>query len=259
MRRITPDQRNKEITREEFSRQVVSLSNSPAFRDERVLDRIAAAVAATGSHRVLDLACGPGLVSRRLARDARFVVGVDLTPAMLERASEQSGARAAFVLAAAERLPLASGSCERAVTRLALHHLPDPGPALREMARVVAPGGRVVVADIASSENARDASLHNELERLRDPSHVRMLPPGELLERIGEAARNAKLDIIINVENLRQATPGAIQALLDGEALNSVTPYAKVRYRNFKAAFEEDLGGCSLAGLEMLKEDWQDA
>ena len=68
VRRITPDQRHKEITREEFSRQVVSLSNSLAFRDERVLDRIAAAVAATGSHRVLDLACGPGLVSRRLAR-----------------------------------------------------------------------------------------------------------------------------------------------------------------------------------------------
>jgi SAM-dependent methyltransferase len=193
VRRITPDQRHKEITREEFSRQVVSLSNSPAFRDERVLDRIATAVAATRSHRVLDLACGPGLVSRRLARDARFVVGVDLTPAMLERASEQAGPRAAFALAAAERLPLASGSCERAVTRLALHHLPDPGPALREMARVVAPGGRVVVADIASSENARDASLHNELERLRDPSHVRMLPPGELLERMADAGLPAEI------------------------------------------------------------------
>ena len=81
----------------------------------------------------------------------------------------------------------------------------------------------------------------------------------ELLERIGEAARNAKLDIIINFENLRQATPRAIHALLDGEALKSVAPYAKVRYRNFKAAFEEALKGFSLTGLEMLKEDWQDA
>ncbi len=67
------------------------------------------------------------------------------------------------------------------------------------------------------------------------------------------------MDIIINFEHLRQATPGAIHALLDGDALRYAAPYAKVRYRKFKAAFEEALQGLSLTGLDMLNEDWQDA
>ncbi|MEE9173117.1 MAG: radical SAM protein, partial [candidate division NC10 bacterium] len=107
---------------------------------------------------------------------------------------------------------------------------------------------------ITARRHDRFAALFVELEGTLDHLNAK-----ELLERIGEAARNAKLDIIINFENLRQATPRAIHALLDGEALKSVAPYAKVRYRNFKAAFEEALKGFSLTGLEMLKEDWQDA
>ncbi len=47
--------------------------------------------------------------------------------------------------------------------------------------------------------------------------------------------------------------------LLEGEALKAVAPHAKLRYRKFKAAFEASLVGFSLAGLEMLNEDWQDA
>ncbi len=107
---------------------------------------------------------------------------------------------------------------------------------------------------ITARRHDRFAALFVELEGTLDHLNAK-----ELLERIGEAARNAKLDIIINFENLRQATPRAIHALLDGEALKSVAPHAKVRYRNFKAAFEEALKGFSLTGLEMLKEDWQDA
>jgi hypothetical protein len=81
----------------------------------------------------------------------------------------------------------------------------------------------------------------------------------ELLKRIKQAAERAKIDIIINFEHLRQATPGAIETLLDRETLTAVAPYARVRYRKFKAAFEAALEGLSLNGLDMLEEDWQDA
>ena len=81
----------------------------------------------------------------------------------------------------------------------------------------------------------------------------------ELLKRIREAAEKVRLDVIINFEHLKHATPDALKALLDGEALKSVMPYAKVRYRKFTAAFEASLEEVSINGLDMLSEDLQDA
>jgi len=98
------------------------------------------------------------------------------------------------------------------------------------------------------------AALFVDLEGTLDHLNAK-----ELLERIKHAAEKAKLDIIVNFEHLREATPAALRMLLDGEALKTAAPHAKVRYRKFKAAFEASLGGFSLAGLEMLNEDWQDA
>ncbi len=77
----------------------------------------------------------------------------------------------------------------------------------------------------------------------------------ELLRRITQAAERARMDIIVNFEHLRDATPRALQTLLDSEALNAVTPYVKIRYRKLTTAFEAALDGLSLNGLEMLKED----
>jgi hypothetical protein len=81
----------------------------------------------------------------------------------------------------------------------------------------------------------------------------------ELLKRIREAAEKVRLDVIINFEHLKHATPDALRALLDGEALKSVIPHAKIRYRKFRAAFETSFEEVSLNGLEILREDVPDA
>ncbi|MEW6245433.1 MAG: radical SAM protein [Nitrospirota bacterium] len=80
----------------------------------------------------------------------------------------------------------------------------------------------------------------------------------ELLKRISEAAEKARIDIIVNFEHLKHATPEALRALLDGEALKAVVPYAKVRYRKFKAAFENAVQERSIDRLEWLSQDVQD-
>jgi len=108
--------------------------------------------------------------------------------------------------------------------------------------------------NIKARRHDQFAALFVDLEGTLDHLNAR-----ELLERIKQAAERAKLDIIVNFEHLREATPAALQTLLDGEALKTVAPYAKVRYRKFKAAFEAALEGLSLSGLEMLEEDHQDA
>jgi enterochelin esterase-like enzyme len=74
-----------------------------------------------------------------------------------------------------------------------------------------------------------------------------------------EAAEKAKMDIIVNFEHLKLATPDALKALIDSEAIKAAVPHVKVRYRKFKDAFETSLQGLSLAGLELLSEDLQDA
>ena len=73
------------------------------------------------------------------------------------------------------------------VTRLAIHHFANPQRALDEMFRVLRPGGAAVIVDAVSSENWSKSKLHNAIERLRDPSHVRMLPASELDAAVSSA------------------------------------------------------------------------
>ena len=66
------------------------------------------------------------------------------------------------------------------MTRLTIHHFPDPRRVMDEVARVTRPNGRVVVVDFLSSEKEGEASLHNALETLRDPTHMGALSANEL-------------------------------------------------------------------------------
>jgi len=133
---------------------------------------------------VLDVACGPGIVAAHLSPLAVSVVGIDLTDAMLAEARnrcERAGlTNVRFDAGNAKALPYDDGSFDVVVTRLSFHHFTDPGRVLDEMIRVTRPGGRVAVIDVISAEDSGDSALHNAIEILRDPSHVRMLPKTEL-------------------------------------------------------------------------------
>ena len=103
---------------------------------------------------------------------------------MLERAralaAEKGLANVTWQEGEVERLPYPDGAFTIVVTRFAMHHFLDPAAVFREMARVCAPGGRVVVVDTYTSEDAAKAAAFNRLERLRDPSHARSLYLAEL-------------------------------------------------------------------------------
>src|SRR6266540_5192210 len=80
----------------------------------------------------------------------------------------------------------------------------------------------------------------------------------ELKTLLASAADKAKLDIIVNFEHLRHATPQALQTLLDGEFFKKAAPSVRVRYHKLTAAFESSLAGMSFHGLDLLQEDLQD-
>jgi SAM-dependent methyltransferase len=97
--------------------------------------------------RVLDAACGTGRHSAWLAARGHELVGVDASPAMLARARAKVP-RGRFEQGDLTALPLPDGSVDAALCALALVHLPDLRPAIAELARVVRPGGRIVISDV---------------------------------------------------------------------------------------------------------------
>lgn len=171
-------------TRGEFSRQAAAMATSSAFNDERTLQRMGSALAATVHDRVLEVACGPGIVAAAIAPRVGELVCIDATAKMIDLARKrlQDGgvANALFLEGLAEALPFSAGSFAAVVTRLSLHHFAVVPAVLAEFRRVLQPGGQLLVADIVSSPDEQESRLHNSLEQLRDPSHVRMLSRDEL-------------------------------------------------------------------------------
>ncbi len=95
-----------------------------------------------GGH-VLDVATGTGLVAAELLRRGFEVTGVDQSAEMLARARERFGPRIELVEASAENLPFPDGSFDHLTVTYLLRYVDDPGATLRELARVVRPGGIV--------------------------------------------------------------------------------------------------------------------
>lgn len=177
--------------RAEFTHQTETFATNPAMRSEVVLGALVEMVPDDPEARWLEVACGPGMIARTLAPRVGAVHGVDLTPAMIERGRADAAAEGLdnveFSLGDATALELRDASFDGAITRFSLHHIPAPQRVVEEMARVVRPGGLVVVGDHAADADRDACAWVEEIERLRDPSHWACLTP-ERLGAIGAAA-----------------------------------------------------------------------
>lgn len=177
--------------RDEFTHQTETFARAPAMLSAEALGTIVELVPEDPEARWLELACGPAAVGRALAHRVGSVHGVDLTPAMIEKAREEAAreglANAKFSLGDATALEFEDASFDGVLTRFSLHHIPAPGRILEEMARVVRPGGLVIVSDHMADEDRGASAWHEEIERLRDPSHWACLTPARL-RALGERA-----------------------------------------------------------------------
>ncbi|WP_369182255.1 class I SAM-dependent methyltransferase [Streptomyces sp. Y1] len=95
----------------------------------------------------LDAACGTGRQSAALVSRGHRTIGVDQSPEMLAKAQERAPA-AELRTGSLEELPLDDDSVDLAVCSLAMTHLPDLTAGVAELARVVRPGGRILVSDL---------------------------------------------------------------------------------------------------------------
>lgn len=102
---------------------------------------------ASGATRALDVGCGEGRFCRMLAQAGVDTVGLDPTSALLAVARGRDP-RGTYVEGAAEQLPFAGGAFDLVVSYLSLIDIPDIAAAIPEMARVLAPGGTLLIANL---------------------------------------------------------------------------------------------------------------
>jgi SAM-dependent methyltransferase len=181
----------EETIRSEFTHQADSFAGARIGSAAETLGVVVDLVPADPEASWLEAACGPAAISRAIASKVGRVRGVDLTPTMVEKAREEAAragiGNAEFAVGDATALELPDASFDGAVTRFSFHHIPAPQRVLEEMARVVRPGGLVIVSDLLTDEGAEAQAWHQEIERLRDPSHWATPTPARL-RRMGEAA-----------------------------------------------------------------------
>ncbi|MCJ7500158.1 methyltransferase domain-containing protein [bacterium] len=125
----------------------------------------------------VDVATGAGHALAAAGPFSKFCVAVDLTMEMLQVTREHlSGAgleNVQFIQSAADHLPLANSTASLLLCRIAPHHFASIPGFLDEVVRVLEPEGRCVIIDSIVPEEADKDRFINEIERLRDPSHMR--------------------------------------------------------------------------------------
>lgn len=217
--------KHNRVIRREFSKQASQFGEKGlTLSSQDILDWIVSLLPLEKQFRVLDVAAGTGILSRAMAPHVGEVVAIDITPQMLAQArletSKNNLHNISIEQGNAEKLPYVSDSFDLVVSRLAIHHFELPIVPLREMVRVCKPGHRIGIIDLLSPEDERVAEVYNDLERLRDPSHVAALSKSHmeyLLVKAGIALERMETrDIEVDFQRWVQMTgtkPEMVQVL----------------------------------------------
>ena len=202
------------------------------------LQTLAALVGAQIQPQVLDLGCGAGHVSFNVAPHAKEVVAYDLSSDMLEVVARTTAERGFTNIVtrqgAAEHLPFGDQSFDCVLSRYSAHHWRDLEAGLREVARVLRPGGTAAFVDAVSPGLPLLDTYLQATELLRDPSHVRNYSRAEweaAMVRAGlrpgsVSVHRVRLDFATWIERMRtpKVQADAIRAL-QATVSASVTRY----------------------------------
>jgi ubiquinone/menaquinone biosynthesis C-methylase UbiE len=134
---------------------------------------------------LLDVGCGTGAAVRDAAPNVRRAVGFDLSPGMIAQARERAAGLDNVEFHTGDvsgRLPFEDGAFTALVCTTAFHHFPKPSDPIAEMSRVLAPGGRLVIADA----NRRHPAVFvlDLVLRVAQASHAGFRSPGQIMHEL---------------------------------------------------------------------------
>ena len=165
------------VVLDQYTTRASAYVNSAAHAAGQDLDLIAQLLANQRGAVALDVGCGGGHLTYRLAPLVSQVVACDLAASMLAAVAEQASLRGLPNIdtreAAAESLPFQSATFDVVATRFSAHHWHAFAEGIAEMARVLKPGGLALMSDVVSPGVSLLDTWLQTLELLRDPSHVR--------------------------------------------------------------------------------------
>lgn len=167
----------KSAVQEQFGRVAANYLTSAVHAQGEDLPIMVEAAGLRGDERVLDAGCGAGHTAASFAPHAAEVEALDFTATMLRQvevlAESRGLANISTRLGDVEKIPYTDSSFDLVVSRYSAHHWARPGTALREIRRVLRPGGMFVLSDVVGFGDPVCDTYLNAIELLRDPSHVR--------------------------------------------------------------------------------------
>ena len=201
--------------------------------------------------RVLDLGSGAGvdvfLAAKRVGREGR-VIGVDMTPQMLEKARANAArldfSQVEFREGRLEQLPVVDASIDAVTSNCVINLVPDKAAAFREIARVLKPGGRLVISDILL-DGALPPAIEQDVYAYVGCISGAM-QRSEYFAAL-EAAGLGSVDVLKDVDYLGamiDAAPEAVGELLERTGVAAEDLRGKVRSVTFRASKREATRGC---------------
>jgi ubiquinone/menaquinone biosynthesis C-methylase UbiE len=233
--------------RQQFRRRPAAYTMPANPSDQKFIAFMISASGVSKTDYVVELACGSGNTTLAFAERCERAIGVDVAEEPLRLARTAAAARSVtnvdFILSEVERLSFDDDTFKGALCRFSFHHFVNPARVFAELARVVASGGWMVVADMVASEDPVKAEFHNRMERLCDPTHSRTLPASEFARMFAEHGFRTAL----KVERDARLT------LDDWIRFGGASPENAIKLRELAAtAVDEDR-----AGLKFTREGHQ--
>ncbi|HEC1649592.1 class I SAM-dependent methyltransferase [Yersinia frederiksenii] len=188
---MTKQNSHTDTVERQFGDQANAYLTSEVHAQGKDLQRLAMLLQPHGDAHLLDLGCGAGHASFAAAAAVKSVVSYDLSAQMLQVVSQAAADKGLTNIVVqqglAESLPFDDHSFDIVISRYSAHHWHDVGQALREVKRVLRPGGRVIFMDVVSPGHPVLDIYLQTVEVLRDTSHVRNYSPGEWLALFTDA------------------------------------------------------------------------
>jgi len=183
--------RHDDITRAQFGPRAAAYVASAVHASRPDLEALGQIAADTRPNRALDIGCGGGHVSYRLAPHSGEVIACDVSSDMLAMVSSTAKERGFTNIqtckAPAENLPFEDASFELVASRLSAHHWNDFRAGIAEAHRVVRPGAPAIFIDVIASGRPLFDTHLQAVELLRDTSHVRDYTAAEWIATLEQA------------------------------------------------------------------------